>query len=73
MTAVECKSDFKLTKYFPYLTLTGELWGVDCEELGDNWRHRTVLTIQNEQERVLKYLRQFSVERGYKMQIPPSL
>ena len=30
----------------PYLTLTGELWGVFCEELGENWpmlQHWTVL------------------------------
>ena len=25
------------TKDTPYLTLTGELWGVFCEDLGENW------------------------------------
>ena len=27
----------ELTKETPYLALTGELWGVVCEELGENW------------------------------------
>ena len=37
MTAVEHKSDFDVTKDTPYLALTGELWGVCCEDLGENW------------------------------------
>ena len=37
MTAVERKSDSKLTIDTPYLALTGELWGVHCEELSENW------------------------------------
>ena len=37
MTAWERNSDFKLTKDTPYLALRGELWGVYCEELGENW------------------------------------
>ena len=37
MTAVERKSDFKLTIDTPYLALTGELWVVFCEELRENW------------------------------------
>ena len=32
MTAAE-QSDFELT----YLALTSELWGVCCEDLGENW------------------------------------
>ena len=27
---------FALTKYTPYLTLTGELWGIDFEYFGEN-------------------------------------
>ena len=37
MTAPEPKSDFKLTTDTPYLTLTGELWGVYCDDLGENY------------------------------------
>ena len=33
----ECKSNIKLTKDTPYLTLTGELWGVFCEDFEENW------------------------------------
>ena len=36
MTATECKSDFKLTTDTPYLTLTGELWGVYYENFEEN-------------------------------------
>ena len=36
MTAVERKSDFKLTTDTPYLALPGEPWGVHCEKLGEN-------------------------------------
>ena len=31
MTATECKSEFELTTDTPYLTLTGQLWGVYVE------------------------------------------
>ena len=37
MTAVERKSDFKLTRHTPYLALMGELCGVSWEDLGENW------------------------------------
>ena len=33
MAAAEYKSDLKLTNDTPYLTLTGELWGVCCDDL----------------------------------------
>ena len=36
MTA-EHKSDLELTTHTPYLALTGELWGVCCEDFGENW------------------------------------
>ena len=26
-------------KNTPYHTLTGELWGICCEDLGENWLH----------------------------------
>ena len=29
--------DLKLTAHTPYLDLTGELWGVWSEEIGENW------------------------------------
>ena len=37
MTEAEYESEFEYTKYTPYLILTGELWGVSCEEFGENW------------------------------------
>ena len=37
MTEAEYKSKFGPTKYTTYLTLTGELWGVFCENFGENW------------------------------------
>ena len=43
MIAVEHKIDIKHKTDTPYLALTGELWGVCCENLGENWRHRTVV------------------------------
>ena len=32
----ESESDIRITTETPYLTLTGELWGVYCEDLGEN-------------------------------------
>ena len=37
MIMVEQKSNIKLAKYTPYLALTGELWGVFCEDFKENW------------------------------------
>ena len=37
LTAAELKSNFELTTYTPYLALTGELWGVCCEDFEENW------------------------------------
>ena len=33
------KSLNSVTKYIPYLALTGELWGLYCEDLGGKWPH----------------------------------
>ena len=44
MRTVERKSDFKLTTDTPYLALTGELWAVHCEELGENCMFRMVFS-----------------------------
>ena len=33
----EHKSEFVLATNAPYLTLTGELWGVYYKEFGENW------------------------------------
>ena len=35
----EYQSDAESTKDTPYLALTGELWGVFCEYLWENWPH----------------------------------
>ena len=37
MTVAENESDFNITRDTPYLTLTRELWGVCCDDLGANW------------------------------------
>ena len=37
MIEVEYKSEFVSAKDTPYLALTGELWGVFCEDFGENW------------------------------------
>ena len=37
MTMAERKSNIRLTKDTPYLALMGELCGVFCEKLGENW------------------------------------
>ena len=37
MIAAERKSDLKLTTDTPYLALAAELWGVFCEDSGENW------------------------------------
>ena len=37
MTAAERVSDFNLITYTPHLALTGELWGIYCEDYGENW------------------------------------
>ena len=37
VTEAQYKSEFKLAKDTPYLGLTGELWGVFCEDFGENW------------------------------------
>ena len=36
-TEAEYQSEAGSTKDTPYLTLTGELWGVFCEYLSENW------------------------------------
>ena len=48
MTRAERKPDFKITTHTPYLALTGELWGVYRENLGENWQryNGTALYIQ---------------------------
>ena len=39
MTMPEAKhaSEFIFTKYTPYLAFKGKLWGVFCDDLGENW------------------------------------
>ena len=48
MTATELKSNFNITTDTPHLTLMGELWGVNCEDLKENWprQHGTTLYMQ---------------------------
>ena len=37
MTVAESEADIKITTDTPYLALTGELWGLCCEDCGANW------------------------------------
>ena len=36
-TEIKYASEVIFTKDTPYLALTGKLWGVFCEDLGENW------------------------------------
>ena len=36
ITMAESESNFRITTGAPYLALTGELWGVYCEDLEEN-------------------------------------
>ena len=36
ITVAESESDIRITRDTPYLALTDELWGVCCEDLGEN-------------------------------------
>ena len=33
----ESELDIRITTDTPYLALTGELWGVYCEDFGEKW------------------------------------
>ena len=37
VTEAEYKSEFEHTKDTPYFALTGEIWGVFCEDFEENW------------------------------------
>ena len=39
ITVAGSESDFRITTDTPYLTFMGELGGVNCEDLGENWLH----------------------------------
>ena len=39
VTEVKHRAEFVLSSDTPYLTLTGELWSVYCEDFGENWLH----------------------------------
>ena len=38
IAVAESKSYIRITTDTPYLALTGELWGVYCEDFGENWQ-----------------------------------
>ena len=42
------KSEFKVTKDTPYLALTGELYGVCCEDISENWPRYNGSALYNE-------------------------
>ena len=37
MTVAESEPDFRIISDTPFLALLGELWGVYCVDLGENW------------------------------------
>ena len=37
MTVADHRPNFKLTTDIPYLTLMGELWGIYCKDIRENW------------------------------------
>ena len=41
----ESESDIKITTDIPYLALTGELYGVCCEDFGENQPHYNSTTV----------------------------
>ena len=47
LTEAEYESKFKFqnTKNTPYLAPMGELWGVSCEDFGENWLHYNGTTL----------------------------
>ena len=45
ITMAESDYDFRITKGTPYLTPMGKLWGVYCENLGENWPHYNDTTL----------------------------
>ena len=48
IAVAESESDFLIKTDIPYLAFAGELWGVHCEDFGENWQRykRTVLYVQ---------------------------
>ena len=60
ITVTESESDVRITTGTPYLALTGELWGVSCEDLGENRQHYNDTAL---------YLHNFGMEEWYKMPI----
>ena len=61
MAVAEHKSDNELTKDAPYLTLTGELWGVCCRDLGENWPHYNSTALYNSRTSQTDMLLQFRI------------
>ena len=45
LAEVQHKSDFQFTKDTPCLDLAGELWGVYCENFGENWPHQNGIAL----------------------------
>ena len=48
ITVPETESDIRITIDTPYLALTGELWGVYCEDLGENWPRYNSTTLYSQ-------------------------
>ena len=48
MIVAESESDIRITRDTPYLTLISKLWGIYCEDLGENWLHYNGTTLYHE-------------------------
>ena len=46
LTEADYKLEFEHTKDTPYLALAGELWGVFCEDFGENGPHYNGTALQ---------------------------
>ena len=69
MTAAEHKSDLELTKETSYITLTGKLSGVCCEDFGENWLfyNDTALCIMSRESNFLLHLMIISIFQANKI------
>ena len=52
MTEAKYASEVIFTKSTPYLPLTGKLWGVFCEQLGENWSHNNSTQLNSQKHHI---------------------
>ena len=57
----ESDSDIRITSDTTYLALTGELWGVYCEDLWENWPRYNGIALYCLTQRISKLLGSFEI------------